>query len=407
MKVDALVTNQRPARKSTPVEQLRTQHCMEVVLALRDHGSCSRLDLCHLIKRSTTTMTKVIADLMAYGWVEETEVVRSRDLGRPRIFLRLVPESVTVLSLIIEPDAVHSAVVGLDLLPKDNASYPMPVSEQDSMQTIAELASIINNHIFSQKVKDKSPLQSVAIVLPGMTDTRLRTSIRAPFLGWKDLDIAGYLEPLIGLPVVVYNNTRAMGFAEFRHLKLHEDEPMLFVQARFGLGASWLNSSTPNRYSHYGVSELGRIPFCINYFSKLVPTDSNLRSVTNEAYLRTVLSARAGDGPVIPLLEKRRDEKDTVALLLYEQTLDNLANGLGIAVNLLKPSIIVLGGIYADASQKFMTDLEARIKNNVEEELTQGMKIQCTQLGRTGALQGAAIIAFDRLLRNSTTYHPV
>lgn len=393
------------ARKITPVDQLRVRHCMEVVLALRDHPPLSRVELCKLLKRSPTTMTKVIAQLLLAGWVTESEGQRSQSAGRPRTILCLLPARLQVLAMVVEPAAVHCAVVGLDMQVRHPSSHVLPVAAQDAARSLRELVRIAKAQNRKLLAAGESPLRAVAIVVPGMTDTRLRTSLRAPPLGWKDLDIAGTIEPALDVPVLVHNNTRAMAFAEFRHRQLHEDQPMLFVQARFGLGAAMVNSATPSHHGHYGVSELGHIPLCVNRFSDRVPTDANLVSVTNEAYLRAVLGLSAQAGDVLPLLEQRRDAKDRVAIKLYTQTIENLAMGLGIAVNLLNPRLIVLGGIYAHASARFLHDLHTQLSNHAHAELIQGLQLQCSELRRHCALQGAAIVAFDRLLRDPATYH--
>lgn len=391
-------------RKSTPVEQLRVQHCMEALLALRDHSALARGDLCRLLKRSTTTMTKVISDLIADGLVVEAEVQRSKEAGRPRTLLQLVPQGLQVAAIVLEPDAIHSAVLGLNLQVSQTAVRATPVASQMPSTTLEAIGEIVAQQCTYLSQTGQAPVSCVAIVLPGMTDTRLRTSLRSRVLGWCNQAIATPLEQQTGLPVVVHNNTRAMAFAEFRHLGLHEDQPLLFVQARFGLGASLVNSAIPSRHGHYGVSELGHIPLGTHAFSDRVAADTNLMSVTNDPYLRAVLGLAPGEHEAVRTLEERRDANDRLAQDLYEQTIANLARGLGIAVNLLNPSIIVLGGIYAQASQKFIKDLEDELKLHAQEELTQSLHMQCSQLGRSGALQGAAIVAFDRLLRDPATY---
>lgn len=378
---------------------------MEALLALRDRPALARGDLCRLLKRSTTTMTKVINDLILEELVVEAEVQRSKEAGRPRTLLQLVPQSLQVLSLVVESDAIHSAVLGLDLQGNQSATRSVPVASQDPSTTLETVADIARHHAQVLSRSGQGRLDCMAIVLPGMTDTRLRTSLLSRVLGWRNQPIADYLEHRTGLPVVVHNNTRAMAFAEFRHLGLHEDQPLLFVQARFGLGASLVNSAIPSRHGHYGVSELGHIPIGINAFSDRIATDNNLVNVTNEPYLRAVLGLTAGEQEVVCALEARRDANDPLAKALYRQTIVNLARGLGIAVNLLNPSVIVLGGIYACASQTFVTDLNEELKQHAQEELTEGLQMQCSQLGRAGAMQGAAIVAFDRLLRDPATYH--
>jgi len=411
--------------KHTPVEQLRVKHRMDVVLALRDHtvaagnaaaavppeNALSRSALCELLGHSSTTMTKVIADLRGLGWVSESETQRLSDVGRPRTALRLHAGKCQVMAITIEPFALHWAVIGLDLEIVASGTQACLVFAQATGRTLRDLARLVQAWRMRARGATSDTLRAISIALPGMTDTQLRVTLFSRQLGWNNLDIATPLEAATGLPVLVHNNTRAMGFAEFRYLGLHENEPMLFVQARYGLGAALLNSARPSRHGHFGVSELGYLPLGRNRFAKTVPTDGTLVAVTNEAFLRRVLElpgADHGDGiDVLVEMERRRFAKDRTAVVLYRQTLDNLALGLGVAVDLLNPRIIVLGGIYALASAAFVAELGRRLASRAQKSGATAPRIQHSQLGRMGALQGAAMVGFDRLLRDAASYRPM
>jgi predicted NBD/HSP70 family sugar kinase len=406
----ATVIEERPAlgrSKHTPVEQLRVLHRGEVVRALRDHGPQSRVELCARLQRSSTTLSKVIGDLLDGGWVTESAPQRHHGLGRPRTALALVPEACKVLALLIEPDAVHAAACGLDARPGAVHSRPAAFAAQQPAASVEELAHLVIEAQRAERAAGRHPLRAVSIALPGLTDTRLRTLLRSTQIGWRQLALADALESRTGLPVLVHNNTRAMAFAEFRHLGLTPEQPMLFLQARFGLGAAMVNSASSSSHSHYGASDLGYIPLAVNGFAHRVPTDRHLVSVTNEAYLCRVLGVAPGGGLlVLQLLEQRRAAGDPTARQLYGQTLDNLATGLGIAVDILAPRVIVLGGIYAHAGDGFAADLRARLQGRAQPELVEALVIQRSALGRLGGLQGAALVAFDRLLTEPQAYLP-
>jgi predicted NBD/HSP70 family sugar kinase len=392
------------ARRPSPVEQVRVGHRGEVVRALRDHGPQSRVELAARLQRSSTTLSKVIADLLDGGWVVESGTQRQAEPGRPRTVLSLVPDACRVLSLLLEPDAVHAAVAGLDAAPGPVTSRAAALSAQTPEASLDAIARIVHEAQRAERKAGRRPLRAVSVALPGLTDTRLRTLLRSTQIGWRELALADALEARTGLPVLVHNNTRAMAFAEFRHLGLDEEQPMLFVQARFGLGAAMVNSASSSRRGHYGASDLGYIPLAVNGFAERVPTDSHLVSVTNEAYLCAVLGIPAASEPVLPLLEQRRAAGDDTAARLYAQTLANLAAGLGIAVDILGPRVIVLGGIYAQASQAFAGDLKTQLRGRARPELTEALVVQRSALGRQGGLQGAALVAFDRLLAEAGVY---
>ena len=66
--------------------------------------------------------------------------------------------------------------------------------------------------------------------------------------------------------------------------------------------------------------------------------------------------------------------------------------------------MIVLGGIYAQASQAFADDLKTQLRGRAQPELTEALVVQRSALGRQGGLQGAALVAFDRLLAEAGVY---
>jgi len=380
----------------TPVEALRIKHRKETLIALRDHGALSRVELGRHIGLSATTLTKVMADLIGLGWVVEAESRRPREVGRPQIALGLVAGACEVLSVLIEADALTLAIVGLDLEPRAVERHAFAAVDPET--TIAELAALIARHRVAH-----GGVRAVSVAVPGTTDSNLRNVLWAKPLGWQGVPFADRLEALCRLPVAVHNNTRAMGLAEFRHLGLHEDQPLLFVQTRFGLGASMVSSAAPAKNGHYGASELAALPLGKNGF-RAVPTDTRLLSVVGERYLQAVLGAAPADGPVVPLLEQRRDGGDATARKLYAQTVENLARGLAVAVDILQPCVVVLGGIYTPASPRFVADLLVKLREHAEPELTLDLRLQCSELGAAGALQGAAMVAYERLLADAAAY---
>jgi hypothetical protein len=66
--------------------------------------------------------------------------------------------------------------------------------------------------------------------------------------------------------------------------------------------------------------------------------------------------------------------------------------------------VVVLGGIYGAASQTFGDDLKARLQGRAQPELLDALVIRRTALGRLGGLQGAALVALDRLLADARVY---
>ena len=100
-------------------------------------------------------------------------------------------------------------------------------------------------------------------------------------------------------------------------------------------------------------------------------------------------------------VERRVLAGDEEATRLYAQTVHYLAIGLGIAIDLLNPRTIVLGGIYALASDRFFTDLLADIKRLALGEFTQQIRLLRSSLVGQGAQIGVAMVGMERFLAMS------
>ena len=385
--------------KRTPVEQIRVDHRIKVIRGLRDQGPQSRVELCESLGLAPTTMSKLVAELLEEGMVDESGAQAQNGVGRPRLDLRLVPESRRVVSVAIAPDGLDWAVVQLDLSIAEKGRVAIRVVGQAPEDTLDAIAGLVADLVgASRGTRGAKPI-GVAIAVPGFIDEQMRVSLRAPHIGWANVPIADHLEARLQLPVVVHNNARAMALAELQHLRAQGVPPLLYVQARHGMGAAIVDSTASALTRHYVLSELGNIPVQRHASAEDAPDNLRLGMVLNEQHLKSALGLKASGGDVVPELERRVKAGNEAATRLYTQTIHYLAIGLGIAIDLLNPRTIVLGGIYALASDRFLDDLLADIKRLALGEFTQQIRLLRSSLvGQEGAQIGAAMVGMERFL---------
>ena len=384
--------------KRTPVEQIRVEHRLKVIRALRDQGPQSRVELCESLGLAPTTMTKLVAELLQQGLVDEQGLQVQNGVGRPRLDLRLVPDARQVISVVITPEGLDWAVVQLDLSVAQQGRLALAVANQPPEHTLDAIAALVSDLIGAARSKRTAGPIGVAIAVPGFVDDQMRVSVRAPHIGWSHVAIADRLEAHTSLPVIVHNNARAMALAELQHLRSDAVPPLLYVQAKHGMGAAIVDSAASALQRHYVLSELGNIPVQRHASAADGPEDLRLGSVVTEDYLQAALGVKAGAADVVPELERRVLAGDDAAQRLYAQTVHYLAIGLGIAIDLLNPRTIVLGGIYALASDRFLDDLLADIKRLALGEFTQQVTLLRSSLVGRGAQIGAAMVGMERFL---------
>lgn len=384
--------------KFTPVEQIRVEHRLKVIRALRDQGPQSRVELCEALGLAPTTMTKLVAELLQQGLVDEEGLQAQNGVGRPRLDLRLVPDSRQVISVVITPDALDWAVVQLDLSVAKQGRVAFAVASRPPEDTLDAIAALVSDLIGAARARHAALPIGVAIAVPGFVDDRMRISVRAPHIGWSHVAIADHLEAHARLPVVVHNNARAMALAELQQLRADGVPPLLYVQAKHGMGAAIVDSTASALQRHYVLSELGNIPVQRRTSAADGPEDLRLGSVVTEPYLRAALGLKAGAAEVVPELERRALAGDDAARCLYAQTVHYLAIGLGIAIDLLNPRTVVLGGIYALASDRFLDDLLADIERLALGEFTEQVRLLRSSLVGQGPLIGVAMVGMERFL---------
>lgn len=381
-----------------PVEQVRVEHRLKVIRALRDQGPQSRVELCESLGLAPTTMTKLVAELLQQGLVDERGLQAQSGVGRPRLDLRLVPDSRQVISVVITPDGLDWAVVQLDLSVAKQGRIAFEVATRPPNDTLDAIAALVADLVNAARASHAALPIGVVIAVPGFVDDRMRISVRAPHIRWNHVAIADHLEAHTRLPVVVHNNARAMALAELQHLRSDGVPPLLYVQTKHGMGAAIVDSTASALQRHYLLSELGNIPVQRHASAAEGPEDLRLGAVVSEQYLMNMLGLKAGDGDVVPHLERRALAGDDAAQRLYAQTLHYLAIGLGIAIDLLNPRTIVLGGIYALASDRFLDDLLADIRRLALGEFTRQVTLLRSSLIGQGAQIGAAMVGMERFL---------
>ncbi|MBI1245419.1 MAG: ROK family protein [Alphaproteobacteria bacterium] len=393
----------RAPAKTTPVEMLRVRHRMQALVCLRDCGPMSRVELCRRLGQSTTTMTKVVADLMSLGWVGEGKSRPTNEPGRPATALHIREVAPAVLVAVVEPRRITTARVGLDLSPGERRSARLDIVGRTGADAVAAIAAHLAREAHRLAATGR-PVAAAAIVAPGTTDAQLRTSRYALFFGWRNLDVAGPVEAALGLPALLVNNTRAMGLAEFRHLGLPPGESLLFVQARHGVGAALIDIGSAELGAPSAFSELGHMPVGRNRLVEGMPAHTAVVDVLRESYLRGVLGAGEETASPVRAMEERASRGDRRAAALRAQTVENLAAALGAAVNLLMPARIAIGGMYAEGSDAFLADVHSQMPFHAQAELLENVELARTALGPDGAIAGGAIVAFDRLLRQASAY---
>ena len=350
---------------------------------------CSRVELADALGVTSMTVTNLVRDLLAQGWVEELtpSAEMPRTAGRPRRQLQLRPDAGSAIGIHIGIGAFRVAVV--DLIGTVQTAYDGTFDlEQDSAETVAQIAKA-TDQLLSDSAWPRNKLLGIGVGASGLVDSERGVNVIAPSLGWQAVPLAEVLQPRFELPVFVENNVRAMALAESYFGQARAVDSLAFVFGRIGVGAGFVMQRKLFRGIAAGAGEIGHTIIqpengarcrcgqsgCLE---TLVTVPTLLATDPHQTYEQFLAAARNGSS-------------------LQLEKLTRLTHYLGIAlinlVNTLNPEQIVLGGMYAEAADLLLPPLRTMVRERAFGRLGEHVQLKTTAFGANAGAIGAATLA--------------
>lgn len=399
----------RPLLTGSSSATIKSHNLRAILYALLRQEPISRVRLAQLTGLSTTTITNLIAELLAQGLVaeeglEETEEPRS--VGRPRTALRLVADARAVLGVHIGVGRIYLALTDLRGRPQDCVTWEHAVEQ--SPEAVLEEVARRATELVVRNGREARAVLGVGVGASGLVDPETGINLFAPNLGWHDVAIRHQLAARLPWPVCVDNNVRAMALGEALFGAGQAVNVMAFVYARVGVGAGFVVGGEPYAGSGAGAGEIGH--------TTLIAEGGELCRCGNTGCLETLVSEatlirraearaaqeptgilaaclRTGEGsPVERLLAAARAGDEAARAILHDA-----AHSMGIAlanlVNVLNPELIVLGGLFAQGQDLLLPEAEATMRQRAFAHLGDRVQVRPATFGRQAGVIGAAALA--------------
>ena len=241
-----------PIKKAT--HQQTKLHNRDLVLkTIFDSSTISRADIARSTRLTRTTVSDVVAGLLAEGLVEEVGVGSSIG-GKSPILLSLVKDSRYMISLNLAYDRFCGAVVNLRGEIKETEN--LPVSGRDGEQALQLVYEIVDRLVR----KPWKPLVGIGAGTPGLINTQAGLVVNAVNLDWKDLPLASLLQTRYRLPVYLLNDSQAAAIGEFVYGgKYKSDDNLVVINVKQGIGAGILINGRLFQGDGGGAGEIGHV----------------------------------------------------------------------------------------------------------------------------------------------------
>jgi len=217
--------------------------------------------------------------------------------------------------------------------------------------------------------------------------------------GWSGFDLAGWLKPLVGAPVVVENDSNLAALGEATCGAGAGFNPVFYFNMGSGVGGGLVVNGVVYHGAPPGEVEFGHLR--LDRFGTIVEAkcsgwavDKKTRqaiAAAPDCALAQLVGPMSG-GEARHLAAALR-EGDTLAQRLIAETAEDLAFALSHAVHLLHPAIIVMGGGLSLVGEPLRAAVAAALPRFVMEAFLPPPGIRLAKLGEDAVPAGALCLA--------------
>lgn len=398
---------------------LRDLNKMLVLNEIRLRGPISRTDIATNTSLSLSSITRIVEELIAQGFIYEQGEGESTG-GRKPIHLLFNSNYGYIIGIKIEVKQAIFTLSNLNgnIIKKIVRSYPRGSSYEVVMSIILdELDTLITRC----EAKDKK-LLGAGIAVSGLVDTEAGILINSSLLGWSNVPFKSNIQSVIDIPVIVDNDVNAYTLAEMMYGAGRNLDSFLLVEWGIGIGSGIVLNGKIYRGDFGGAGEIGHIVLEKDGEQCYCGQKGCLERYANEEFIVSRALQLARETPDSELANKDNEDLmgigdvreaarrgDRAARRAYEEAAHNLGLGLTSVANLFNISTIILSGEAAEAEELVFPQILESVQNSFFSKYID-IKVEKSQLGNIGWELGTGALVLKELFqtplyKNQLTLH--
>lgn len=368
------------------------------ILQMIRQGELSRAEIARATGLARSTVSLRVGALLELGLITEEGDAPSTG-GRPATRLRLHHAGGVVLTA--DLGAHHDRLAVSDLAGR-------VLTERVAERPIAEGPNVILAWVRDNFLAQLDELGlaadkviGIGIGVPGPVEFAAGRAVEPPIMpGWNGVSIPDHFaDALPGVEVLVDNDVNIMAVGEYRTTWQQTVDDLLYVKIATGIGAGIIAGGRLQRGAQGAAGDIGHIR--ASEHTELVC------ACGNTGCIEAVASGSALAGRLRALGHDTANARDVVAAVqngnadairLVREAGRLLGEVLAHAVNLLNPSVLVIGGELAQAEQHLFAGIREAIYRRSSVLATGQLQIVPTRLGGRAGVIGAAAIVLDQRL---------
>ncbi|UJP10512.1 ROK family protein [Microbacterium sp. KUDC0406] len=371
----------------------------DIFQLLLDGHARTKADLVHLTGLARSTVSSRVDALLASGLIVPAGEAASTG-GRPPA--RVAFNARAGLVLAADLGASHATVAVSDLAGRilDSTTRPMDISA--GPEAVLDHVVGQGGELLAGSRMPQIPLIGIGIGVPGPVEHSTGRPYNPPIMpGWDRFDVPGYVQRTFDVPVLVDNDVNILALGE-QATSFPDATDLVFVKVATGIGAGIITGGTLQRGAQGSAGDMGHVrvphsPGSVRTSDGGLDLEDVASGTAIAATLRTQGVAAESSSDVVDLVRVG----NIAAIEATRQAGRDVGEVLATVVNLLNPSVIVLGGSVGRAGEHLLAGVREVVYRRSIPLATQHLAIVQTQAGDRAAVLGAAIMVARHVLSPS------
>jgi glucokinase len=360
-----------------------------------DRTPRTKSELAALTGLSRGTISSRVDPLLAANLLVPVGAAASTG-GRPPAQVTFNVDAGIVLG--IDLGATHGTVAvtnlaaqvrGLETTRLDIAAGPTAV-----LDLVFEVGSrLVDSHAAGSR------LVGVGIGVPGPVEHSTGRPTNPPIMpGWDRFDVPGYAQRTFPVPVLVDNDVNILALGE-QALSWPGIDDLIFVKVATGIGAGIISGGVLQRGARGSAGDMGHVQVPRGRDSPRPPGDErDLEAIASGTAIAAEMRAQGIDASGSPDVVALVRAGHFAAIAATRQAGREVGEVLAMVVNMLNPSVIVIGGSIARAGEHLLAGAREVVYRRSIPLATQNLSIVQSQGGESAGVMGAAIMVTHLVL---------
>jgi predicted NBD/HSP70 family sugar kinase len=378
------------------LESLRRTNRLRVLQTVQSRGAASRADIVRLTGLSRTTVSSLVAELVAENLlVERTDQQpqpASPNGGRPPTLLTLNPGAGGYLGVHFGHDSVQVAVADLsckvlleeqcEVHPDEHVRNSFGYASEAALGMLQQLG-LPMSHVVALGVAVSAPVRRGSST----------PASPSPLKGWDDVDVAREWHDRLGLPVYVGNDANLGAVAEWMFGAGRGVDDFVYVMLSDGVGSGIMLNGHLHQGATGTAGELGHVVVAPDGFVCRCGNRGCLETVAGARALTTALSQVRGPGTTLDDVLRLAHDGDPGALRAIEDAGRAVGRALSGLCTMLDPRLIIVGGRTAAAGKPLLDGIRASLARELSPPVNGSVGVVPGHLGERAEVLGAIALA--------------